>query len=496
MDTAMKRLALILFFLLAPSAAFPQCSGVFSAGTVCGNVSLVSATPTQVPFSVVLTPTVQQLGAKCDGVTDDTAILNTIFNSANGVVNFGPSAQGCVFSSIVYTQQKSLYVESPGGCATPLKQVTATGVAAFNFAIPLQTAKVTVHNACFATPTGAGAGVSGDTAIAFINANGSVLDNVFIQRGFYRGVVITTSYGTTIKNSRIGDAIGGTVDYGVFYNADSSANNSIIENSLFQNNGITNHAPAIFVSGCATCGPGSSELASYGFTMIADDMEGNYSNLELRRAYSVGIRSSYFDNLYTSGGGVYPGYQFYCDESCGYLDIRVNWFGAAATTNLDNLSYINFDKNTLYNSTMVVSGTTLNFNCGDNKLLGTGTISGSCNALVAGVYYPPTPSVNQVPVVTSTSPYTITYKTVPNTSLANSATTVNGQTCTLGSTCTVPALTPNSYLIGSLPTCSTNTGLLAYVTNGEASPTFNATVSTTGSANQLVWCNGTNWTYH
>jgi hypothetical protein len=52
-------------------------------------------------------------------------------------------------------------------------------------------------------------------------------------------------------------------------------------------------------------------------------------------------------------------------------------------------------------------------------------------------------------------------------------------------------------LIASLPTCvATLAGELAYVTNGVASPSYNATVSTTGSSNQLVWCNGTNWTYH
>ena len=51
--------------------------------------------------------------------------------------------------------------------------------------------------------------------------------------------------------------------------------------------------------------------------------------------------------------------------------------------------------------------------------------------------------------------------------------------------------------IANLATCnSILVGKLAYVTNGVASPTYNATVSTTGAANQLVWCNGTNWTYH
>ena len=51
------------------------------------------------------------------------------------------------------------------------------------------------------------------------------------------------------------------------------------------------------------------------------------------------------------------------------------------------------------------------------------------------------------------------------------------------------------YAIASLPTCSANAGMLAYVNNGVATPSYRDTVSTTGSTNQLVWCDGTNWTY-
>lgn len=53
----------------------------------------------------------------------------------------------------------------------------------------------------------------------------------------------------------------------------------------------------------------------------------------------------------------------------------------------------------------------------------------------------------------------------------------------------------NGYAIASLPTPAA-AGALAYVTNGVASPTYNSTVSTTGSSVQLVFYNGSNWTYH
>lgn len=63
-----------------------------------------------------------------------------------------------------------------------------------------------------------------------------------------------------------------------------------------------------------------------------------------------------------------------------------------------------------------------------------------------GVAYSASPSTNTVPVVTGSN--TITYEAVPNAALANSATTVNGVTCTLGSTCSVTSAT-TSLTIGT-----------------------------------------------
>ncbi len=52
-------------------------------------------------------------------------------------------------------------------------------------------------------------------------------------------------------------------------------------------------------------------------------------------------------------------------------------------------------------------------------------------------------------------------------------------------------------VIGSLPTCaSAADGELYEVTNGVASPSYNAAVSATGTTHDLAFCNGTAWTYH
>jgi hypothetical protein len=54
-----------------------------------------------------------------------------------------------------------------------------------------------------------------------------------------------------------------------------------------------------------------------------------------------------------------------------------------------------------------------------------------------------------------------------------------------------------AYAIAGLPTCnSTSKGAHSYVTNGVTSPTFLATVSTTGAVVAPVFCNGTNWIYY
>ena len=54
-----------------------------------------------------------------------------------------------------------------------------------------------------------------------------------------------------------------------------------------------------------------------------------------------------------------------------------------------------------------------------------------------------------------------------------------------------------AYTISGLPTCNSGAaGLFAYVTNGVASPTYYGTVSTTGTTNDPVFCNGSNWVYH
>jgi hypothetical protein len=76
-----------------------------------------------------------------------------------------------------------------------------------------------------------------------------------------------------------------------------------------------------------------------------------------------------------------------------------------------------------------------------------GTVSNATVAKVNGVTYGATPSTNTVPVVTASN--TVTYEQVPNAAMANSSTSVNGQTCTLGGSCTVTA-TPSGSAGGDL----------------------------------------------
>ena len=58
-------------------------------------------------------------------------------------------------------------------------------------------------------------------------------------------------------------------------------------------------------------------------------------------------------------------------------------------------------------------------------------------------------------------------------------------------------MTATGYTIANLPTCaSAIQGMRTYVTNGVASPTYYATVSTTGSSTVPVFCTGSTWVYN
>ncbi len=52
-----------------------------------------------------------------------------------------------------------------------------------------------------------------------------------------------------------------------------------------------------------------------------------------------------------------------------------------------------------------------------------------------------------------------------------------------------------SGTLTGLSCSATYLGLMTLVSNGVASPSLGATVSTTGTTFQKVWCNGTNWVY-
>lgn len=90
--------------------------------------------------------------------------------------------------------------------------------------------------------------------------------------------------------------------------------------------------------------------------------------------------------------------------------------------------------------------------------------------------------------------------------------TINGQSslivgankgCTITSdgtnyqTSACTALEPPGYTIATLPTCNTAAeGQKSFVTNGQTSPTFLGTVSTTGAVVAPVFCNGSGWVYY
>ena len=107
--------------------------------------------------------------------------------------------------------------------------------------------------------------------------------------------------------------------------------------------------------------------------------------------------------------------------------------------------------------------------------------AGSCvlsTGKVNGVTYPSGPSTNTVPVVTGSN--LITYETVPNAALANPATTVNGQTCTLGSTCTITA-SAGTITVGTTTVATGTSGDILYNNAG-----ILGNLGVTGTAGSVV----------
>ena len=121
------------------------------------------------------------------------------------------------------------------------------------------------------------------------------------------------------------------------------------------------------------------------------------------------------------------------------------------------------------------------------------TLGSSCTLTsLNGVSFPASPTTNSVPVVTSSN--TITYETVPNTALANSATTVNGQTCTLGSTCSVNSGAPQYSItvngaagaaVGGISPSSTS-GVPLISAGSSANPTFGTAAIAGGGTGQTT----------
>ena len=83
----MKKLLLALALLLAPSAAFGQCTGVFPANTICGNLTGSPAPPRAVSFSSsgVVGPATTVVGhfATWDNTTGNLLADFDLFGTAN-----------------------------------------------------------------------------------------------------------------------------------------------------------------------------------------------------------------------------------------------------------------------------------------------------------------------------------------------------------------------------------------------------------------------------
>jgi len=104
------------------------------------------------------------------------------------------------------------------------------------------------------------------------------------------------------------------------------------------------------------------------------------------------------------------------------------------------------------------------------------------------------------PCLPSPSVYTNGFKATINTH--GHFTTNTTANCVTTPLTVASPIAPPQYTIVGLPSCTATppptgyAGTWAAVSNGVASPTYNAVPSTTGTTIDPVFCNGSNWTYH
>lgn len=290
-------------------------------------------------------------GTHGNGNDDTTALQNALNASANGILHI-PCGTYRITASLQESSTNNYWIQGDGQC-TKIYNDAATAVPTFRFNPSTYngntnpTIKITGIN--FITPNVTG---GGQTAVTFQNESAPQFTGNIVQ-GYQVGLSFTTTYGPVIDHNSFYSMKGAAIDCSI----DASCNNAQILQNGFFSNGITNSDAAIKMS---------SPTNINGFSVIGNDIEGNYGGIIASNVSGGVIAGNYIENQ--------TGYNLWFASGNSSIDINGNWLGASPTLTLQGLSNSVFQNNAIYNYT-IGQGTTTSVRQINNTTTGTGSIT-------------------------------------------------------------------------------------------------------------------------
>ncbi|KVR89224.1 hypothetical protein WK27_10635 [Burkholderia vietnamiensis] len=290
-------------------------------------------------------------GTHGNGNDDTTALQNALNASANGILHI-PCGTYRITASLQESSTNNYWVKGDGQC-TKIYNDAATAVPTFRFNPSSYNGNVNptikISGINFITPNVSG---GGQTAVTFQNESAPHFTNNIVQ-GYQVGLSFTTTYGPIIDHNSFYSMKGAAIDCSI----DASCNNAQIHQNGFFSNGITNSDAAIKMS---------SPTNINGFSVIGNDVEGNYGGIIASNASGGVIAGNYIENQ--------TGYNLWFASGNSSIDINGNWLGASPTLTLQGLSNSVFQNNAIYNYT-IGQGTTTSVRQINNTTTGTGSIT-------------------------------------------------------------------------------------------------------------------------